>query len=47
MEESIIRELYRFQDMLYDFVPKELWRPWAEANENILAWWKEKKENEE
>jgi len=36
MKESLIRELIRFQDLLNDFVPFELWQPWAEANEEII-----------
>ena len=36
MKESLIRELIRFQDLLHDFVPWELWQVWASANENII-----------
>ena len=36
MKESLIRELIRFQDLLNDFVPLELWQSWAEANEEII-----------
>ena len=36
MKESLIRELIRFQDLLNDFVPLDLWQPWVEANEKII-----------
>lgn len=36
MKESLIRELIRFQDLLHDLVPSELWQAWADANENII-----------
>lgn len=38
MIESLIRELYRFQDLLANLIPTELWEPWAESNENIIKW---------
>lgn len=36
MEKSLIRELIRFQDLLREFVPLELWQAWADANEKII-----------
>lgn len=36
MKESLIRELIRFQDLLHDLVPWELWHSWAEVNEEII-----------
>ena len=36
MKESLIRELIRFQDLLNDLVPLELWQSWAGANEEII-----------
>lgn len=36
MKESLIRELIRFQDLLHDLIPSELWQTWADANENII-----------
>lgn len=36
MNESLIRELIRFQDLLNGFVPLELWQAWADANEKVI-----------
>ena len=36
MNESLIRELIRFQDLLHDLVPWELQQTWADANERII-----------
>ena len=47
MIESLIRELYRFQDTLAEFVPSEIWQPWAENNEKLIWYLEEKYEKEE
>ena len=36
MKESLIRELIRFQDLLNDLIPLELWQAWADANEKVI-----------
>lgn len=36
MEESLIRELIRFQDLLNGLIPLELWQIWADANEKVI-----------
>jgi len=38
MWESLIRELEREQDNLGVLIPKQLFIPWAEANEAIINW---------
>ena len=46
MIESLIRELYRFQDTLAEFVPSEIWQSWAENNEKIILYLEKKYEKE-
>ncbi len=38
MKESLIRELIRFQDLLNDLVPLELWQAWTDANEKVIEY---------
>ena len=45
MEESLIRELTRFQDVLVHFVPESLWHEWVEANEKIIEYLENKENN--
>lgn len=42
MEESIIRELRRFQDLLVNFLTDELWHKWTAINEEVIEFLEEK-----
>ena len=46
MEESIKRELIRFQDILADIIPLNLFYKWAIVNEEVIEYLDEKEEKE-
>ena len=44
MEESLLRELIRFNDLMADYIPYELFIKWAEINDEIIAYLQERRE---
>lgn len=44
MEESLLRELIRFNDLMADYIPYELFIKWAEVNDEIIAYLQERRE---
>ena len=41
MKESLLRELIRMNNLMIDFIPYELFKKWAEINDEIIDYLQE------
>ena len=46
MEESLLRELIRFNDLMANYIPYELFIKWAEINDEIITYLQEEREEQ-